>query len=37
MDDLIDYGYDPTVQENDPRTHFDIGSLEYDPFIKQSW
>lgn len=37
MDDLIDYGCDSTVQENDPRTHFDAGSLEYDPFIKQNW
>ena len=37
MDDLIDYGCDTTVQENDLKTHFDIGSLEYDPFIKQSW
>lgn len=37
MDDLIDYGCDSTVQENDPRTHFDVGSLEYDPFIKQNW
>lgn len=37
MDDLINYGCDATVQENDPKTHFDIGSLEYDPFIKQNW
>lgn len=37
MDDLINYGCDTTVKENDPKTHFDIGSLEYDPFIKQNW
>lgn len=34
MDDLIDYGCDTTVQENEPDTYFDIGILEYYPLIK---
>lgn len=39
MERLIDYACDPTVQENDPETYFDlpVEIMEYDPFIKQNW